>query len=165
MQSVKTKITYRRWLEVQKYEKSTINYLLSLLNQANRYLLREGLGWTSEGIKSFANWVRNQGYSLGYQKKLYHGVKRYCSYLRQVEGQEIKVYLPKLKRGDVRRVALSKEELAVLEGWLNRTKEDYWLNQLLWSLFYGCGIRREEALRLELKDLNIQSKFLSSKSD
>ena len=160
MQSVQKQITYLKWLGLQNYKIRSIETLISLVKQVTEHLKKEGLNWTSEGIKSFANWASNEGYSLIYQKHLYWGIRSYCGYLKQVHNQGVKVYLPKLKNYYNRRIALSKKELEIVADWLKKTKKDYWLNQTLWSLFYGCGIRRAEALNLELKDLEIQAKLL-----
>lgn len=153
-------ITYHKWLELQNYKPASIRSLISLVHQAQTYLKRHGLNLTSEQLKSYANWVQNQGYSLVYQKHLYWGVRNYCKYLKQVQGMEIKAYLPKIKSMYKRRAALSKQDLQRIKKWLQKQQKDYWLNQTLWSLFYGCGLRRTEALNLKLTDLQISQKLL-----
>ncbi|WP_052600287.1 tyrosine-type recombinase/integrase [Aureispira sp. CCB-QB1] len=157
---MKKTIAYLKWLELQNYKIRSIETLISLVKQVEEYLKRAGLNWTSEGLKSFANWAANQGYSLIYQKHLHWGIRSYCSYLKQVHHQEIRVYLPKLKNYYNRRIALDKNQLEIIVDWLEKTKQDYWLNQTLWSLFYGCGIRRAEALNLEINNLKVQAKLL-----
>jgi integrase/recombinase XerD len=157
-------ITYLKWLELQNYKERSIQTLISLQKQVENYLYREGFYFSTESLKSFSDWTANQGYSAVYQQQLQWGVLTYLSYLKQVQGLKIKVYLPKIKRQRNRRKALSKEQLNSIEKWLQEVSKDYCLHQLLWSLFYGCGLRRTEAINLQLKDINIKDKLLHIKT-
>lgn len=161
---MENKITYHKWLELQNYKKRSIQTLISLQKQVQNYLEQEGLFLSAESLKSFSHWASNQGYSLMYQQQLQWGILTSCSYLKQVQGLKIKVYLPKIKRQNNRRKALTKEQLRIVENWLQQVSKDYYLHQLLWSLFYGCGLRRTEALNLQLKDINIKEKLLYVKT-
>lgn len=154
-------ITYLKWLELQNYKYRSIQTLISLKNQLENYLNKEALELSTEHLKHFASWVSNQGYSLVYQRQLYWGVWVYCRYLKQVEGIKIQAYLHKIKQVDNRRKALNETQLKGIATWLKKEPQNYWLNQALWALFYGCGLRRTEALNLEKKDLNISQKLLS----
>ncbi len=157
-------ITYLKWLELQNYKYRSIQTLISLKNQVQNYLHQEGFLLSTESLKLFSHWAANQGYSLVYQQQLQWGILTYLSYLKQVQGLKIKVYLPKIKKQRNRRKALSKEQLSSIEKWLKEVSKDYYLHQLLWSLFYGCGLRRTEAMNLQLKDINIKDKLLHIKT-
>lgn len=160
-------ISYKKWLEVQGYRPRSIQTLLILQHQVDKHLSKQGLPFNSAGIKSFVYWLREEGYSSKYQSHLYWGIRTYCSYLNQIGQVKIKAYLPKVKQEDSRRQALSSEAMKVLSSWLSNQKEgskDYWLQQSLWSLFYGGGLRRTEALNLKLSDLRINAKLLHVKT-
>lgn len=160
-------IRYEKWLELQHYRPRSIQTLLSLQHQVEKHLSKQGLTFNSAGIKSFVYWLSEEGYSNKYQCHLHWGIRTYCSYLHQIGTGKIAAYLPKLKQGDNRRQALSSAALKVLSSWLSNQKEgskDYWLHQSLWSLFYGSGLRRTEALNLELSDLRISHQLLYVKT-
>ena len=154
-------ITYLKWLELQNYKHRSIQTLISLKNQLENYLNEQALELSTEHLKHFASWASDQGYSLVYQRQLHWGVWVYCRYLKQVQGLKIQAYLSKIKQVDNRRKALNETQLKTIATWLKKEQKNYWLNQALWTLFYGCGLWRTEALNLELKDLNISQKLLS----
>ena len=157
---MKNSISYARWLELQKYKYRSIQTLKSLQTQVHNYLKKKDKGISSESLKSFAYWASKEGYSRVYQKQLHWGIWVYCQYLKQVRGLKILPSLPRIKLEENRREALTKKQLKRISDWLSQKQPDYWLNQSLWSLFYGCGLRRTEALNLKLSNLVISEKLL-----
>ena len=158
------RISYKSWLELQHYQPRTIQLILGLKVHLNKYLKLSNQVLSKESLKAYSCWLLEQGYSSSYESRLYGGIKIYCLYEAQVNGQDLLPSLPKLIVQNNKRVALSYEELEAIETWLEEQQKDYWLCQSLWSLFYGGGLRRSEAMSLRLSDLNIRAKTLSVKT-
>lgn len=108
---MKKKISYARWLELQKYSLRSQETLLSLVKQLQDYLLKHGLLCNGESIHIFMDWLAKEGYSLAYQKQFNWGIRMYIKYLNQVLGKGIKVHLCKLGKLENGRRALSKKRL------------------------------------------------------
>ena len=149
---------YIDWLRAQKYKPRSIETLLSLKNQMLSYLEKEQLAESPKNLQSFSVWLQNQGYSQSYQSQLLWGLETYFSYLKAVKGLEGKLCLPKIKKVNNRRKALTNKEINQIENWLEKSGDA--LDKLLWALFYGCGLRREEALRLQCSDIQAEAKLL-----
>ena len=149
-------ITYHKWLRLQKYQPSSIRTLKSLAKQAKAHIYN----WNNEAIKSYYHWTTEQGYSSLYLQQIQWGLWSYSQYLAQVHQYKIKLYLPKIKVQKNRRKALSPKEIYQVQEWIEDTQKEKGWNQVLWVLFYGCGLRKSEALKLRLKDVQIQNKLL-----
>ena len=149
---------YIDWLRAQKYRPRSIETLLSLKNKLFSYLEKEGLEENQGSLQSFVVWLQNQGYSQNYQSQLLWGLETYFSYLRKIKNMEGKLRIPKLKKTNNRRKALTDKEIKQIESWLQKSGDA--LDKLLWALFYGCGLRREEALRLRCGDIQAEAKLL-----
>jgi integrase/recombinase XerD len=153
-------INYERWLEVQQYRKTSIKRLLGLAEKSENYWTKEGLQRNELGFKNFLKYCCNQGYSKDYIYQIQWGMQTYCNYLKQVKGQKIKLFLIKQEAKEQSRIALNASALKKVKVWLEQEQADYCLNQLLWSLFYGSGLRRKEALNINLKDIDLRHKVL-----
>ncbi|MGH1339695.1 MAG: tyrosine-type recombinase/integrase [Aureispira sp.] len=154
-------ISYKHWLELQHYRPRSIGTLLSLQENLKAYLKQSKQALNKSNLTAYSHWVQEQGYSSKYEQHLYWGLKSYCLYQEQVFKLELLPALPKIVVQQNIREALSNEALEQIEAWLKGQKQDYWLRQSLWSLFYGAGLRRSEAMSLQLRDLNIKEKTLS----
>ena len=158
---MESNINYKHWLELQHYRPRSIGTLLSLHQNLKEYLKQSKQELSKTSLTAYSHWVRDQGYSSKYEQHLYWGLKSYCLYQEQVFKLELLPSLPKIVVQQNIREALSNEALEQIEAWLKEQKQDYWLRQSLWSLFYGSGLRRSEAMSLQLRDLNIKEKTLS----
>lgn len=151
-------MTYEDWLKLKKYRLRSLETLLSLQRSLLKYLDDFYLQLNKENLLSYAHYSLEQGYSLRYEKQIQWGLKRYFEYLKMVHGFKGKLMLPKLELSKSRREALKKEELEQLHKWLDKNHSP--LRELLFVLFYGCGLRRSEALGLKIKDVKPSRKLL-----
>ncbi len=160
-------VNFEDWLQIQHYRPSTQKTLKSLHQRLKNYLNQAGQSLNQKALMGFVHWVLAQGYSQGYQYQLYWAVQRYLDYLLQVKAEKLKLHLPKLKRKESqRRKALNVQELLLIENWLTQEKSSPTnsLDQLLWQLFYGLGLRRTEVCKLKLIDVQYRQKLLKVKS-
>jgi site-specific recombinase XerD len=158
---MKERINYADWLQSQRYEPTSIQRLLSIQGKAMDYIIQGGLRLNSEALKSFVRACDEAGYSGAYRRQIHWAVTIYGQYLKAVQGKSIKLQLPKLQVNTHRRKALPASAIAHLEKWLSEQQKDYWLKQCLWCLFYGAGLRRKEALNLQLKNFDLGHRLLS----
>ena len=155
-------LSYERWLELKKYRKSSLVRMRIIQAHLLRYLKKEELSLSKSSLLSYAYWVLDQGYSEGYVSKLYSNIRQYYKYLKQIHNWSGYLELPKIQCELVRRVALSIEEKEEVVNWLSSNETP--LRSLLWSLFYGCGLRKGELLNLSISDVYYRSKYLKVKS-
>jgi len=153
-----TPLSYEKWLMLKKYRPRSISTLLSLYNSYVKYLLVNDLLVNKLSLESYAAWSREQGYSDRYISQIHWGLKTYYVYLKQVRGYKGHLYLTKLDYERVRRVALNVKELTEIKSWLSENSSS--LREVLWLLFYGCGLRRSEVLRLRLSDVQVRTQCL-----
>ena len=159
--NMQERINYETWLASQRYEQASIQSLLSIQGKAMDYVIRQGLRLNSAALRSFVQACDQAGYSGAYRRQIYWAVTIYGQYLQAVQGKPIRLQLPRLRVIPNRRQALPAAAIAHLERWLSKEQKDYWLKQCLWCLFYGSGLRRKEALNLQLKDFDIKRRLLS----
>ena len=140
---------------------------MSIKRHLEKYLNERRAKVDRENLQRYSQWALSKGYSSKYEHQLHWGLKHYVYYLEQVHGVGIELYLPRLCADSAVRPALDIEELKRVSSWLLQIHKDYWLRQSLWALFYGGGLRRSEALGLQLQDLKVkerQLKIRTSKS-
>jgi len=150
---------YTTWLALQHYKPRSLATLESLERHLQGFLREKNLEH-STGLQPYSTWIKAQGYSSKYEQQLYWGLRQYALYLEQVEGRFIPLDLPQSTGAFGVRYALSQPELSRIEQWLESSTQDYWLRQSLWSLFYGSGLRRSEALALKMTDVQIRLSVL-----
>ena len=155
-------LSYKKWLELKKYRPRSISTLLSFAKKTHNYLSSNDLELSMSNLIRYAHWSLEQGYSLRYENHIQWGLKTYYSYLQAVLGWSGALALPKLLPSSNRRKALTGKEMESLKEWL--LANDNELRQVLWLLFYGCGLRRSEVLNLRLLDIKYQSKLVVVRS-
>jgi integrase/recombinase XerD len=153
-------VNYKEWLKLQSYQPTSIQRLLSIQQKAADYLITRGLGIHQTALQHFLQHCQTEGYSNSYLQQIQWALLIYCEYLNKVRGLTIQLQIVKLPKPQQRRTALPPAAIDHLENWLRGEQQDYWLKQTLWSLFYGAGLRRIEALNLQLQDFDARRKLL-----
>jgi integrase/recombinase XerD len=157
---MKKRTNFSQWLELQNYQPTSIQRLLSIQQKAADYLITRGLGIHQTALQHFLQHCQTEGYSGAYLQQIQWALLIYCEYLNKVRGLTIQLQIVKLPKAQQRRIALPPAAIDHLENWLSGEQQDYWLKQTLWSLFYGAGLRRIEALNLQLQDFDTRRKLL-----
>jgi integrase/recombinase XerD len=150
---------------------NTLNYSAGT-NRSCKYGVRDYLIWlenkeiellnsNSETMKIYfeklttqANQKTGSGLSVAYLEKIRSALQLFYSFLRLTQTEKYLVPIfPMLKKVQVEVVILSKEEAQLLLNACDKTllgKRD----KALLSLYYGCGLRRQEATNLNLEDVD-----------
>jgi len=154
---------YRRWLELMNYVRSSIDY--------GPVRLADFLGWmeahgatqvdqiTGSKVRQFFEELAGRKskttgavLSLATQRNYLTTVNRFARYLRQTGQGNIEVPVHFKGQAQKPAVVLTEKEI----GRLYRQCDDSLLgirDRAMLAVFYGCGVRRNEAVHIEVKDV------------
>jgi site-specific recombinase XerD len=154
---------YRRWLQMMNYVQSSIDYGPVRLNNFLEWMaaneVTEIKQISGSKVKQFfeelskrKSQTTGEILSIATLRNYLTTINRFARYLRQTEEGNIEV--PIKFKGQAKKaiVVLSKEEI----NRLYQQCDDSLLgirDRALLAVFYGCGVRRNEAVNIEIKDV------------
>ncbi len=170
--------SFKDWLDVLGYAPSTVYQLPNYIHEFFHYLETQGVSHVKqieschfsdhfESLKTRKNTRKSGGLSNSYLNKHLQGLYKFTAYLRQ-SGRLI---LPSLniewETDDTKEIEyLTQEEIRELY----KATENYNLgtnlehlnarDRAMLTIFYGCGLRRNEGYSLDLSDINWDSRIL-----
>jgi len=170
--------SFGEWLDILGYAPSTVYNLPSHIRELLYYLEQNKIDHITqldnqiikdhyEAIKLRGNQIQGGGLSNGSLNKHLQALHKFTEYLRQ-SGRMI---LPKLpidwERDDTRTIEiLTPEEIQqlykVTYGYNENTKLEL-INardRAILTIFYGCGLRRNEGYHLDVSDIDYDRKIL-----
>jgi len=170
--------SFREWLDILGYAPSTIyglpNHIRELfywmeqngktqINQIDVPLIKKYY----EQLKTRSNQRRGGGLSNSYLNKHLQALYKFTEYLRQ-NGRLILPYLNiEWETNDTKEIHwLTQEEIKelykVTYGYNENTRLESFnaRDRAILTIFYGCGLRRNEGYHLDLSDINFDRKIL-----
>ena len=175
--------SFEEWLDVQGYAESTVYRLPPHVRELLHYLEAQGISHIKEltikdieqyyqQLKERSNQRRGGGLSNGHLNKHIQALRRFTEYLRKVGRLEIPE--PKLENEETESkiIYLTVEEINHLfkatyqksEKKLNATEAVIEAIQArdraMLAIFYGCGLRRNEGVCLDVGDINFDRSIL-----
>lgn len=169
---------FGEWLDVQGYAAGTIKSMPSIVREFLHHV--EASGCTrinflkSEHIRSYyahitsrANERRGGGLSNNYITKHIQTLEKFMQYLHHRGVQElpsIGIKPPKVQRPPI--VVLSKEDVGELfkacgpQDGEAKAEAVRARDRAMLAVFYGCGLRRNEAANLRLDDLDLEARTI-----
>ncbi|MBL4651912.1 MAG: tyrosine-type recombinase/integrase [Flavobacteriales bacterium] len=170
--------SFREWLDILGYAPSTIyglpNHIREMfhwmeqqektqINQIDKSLIKEYY----EQLKTRGNQRRGGGLSNSYLNKHLQALYKFSEYLRQ-SGRLILPYLGIEWEADDTKVIhwLTQEEIKelykVTYGYNENTRFESFnaRDRAILTIFYGCGLRRNEGYHLDLSDINFDRQIL-----
>ena len=172
--------SFQEWLDVQGYSKSTVYNLPNHIREFLFYLEQKGLksikiledkhikGYYTK-LQSRANERRGGGISAAHLNKHIQALKRFLEYLNRVGRLELGAVNIHNEPTDSKVVWLTEDEIQEL------FKATYFSNEYnykqdseafgsrdraLLSIFYGCGLRRNEGVHLNISDIDFDRSVL-----
>ena len=158
------------YLQTRGYSKSTCQNLPNHIKEFLHYLECQEIYALGEidhhQIQSFVDYLQNrqsirQGGSLSSASlnKYIQACKRFGAYLQEVHQLSVSFPLRRFKINYIPKEILSLEEISALYAacGLNGIGQR---DRAMLSLYYGCGLRREEGERLNLEDFQAERKLL-----
>ena len=170
--------SFREWLDILGYASSTVyslpNHIRELfywmeqqektnLNQITRPLIKEYY----KQLKERPNQRLGGGLSNAYLNKHLQALYKFTDYLRQSGKLEIPYLGIKWENDDTREIEyLTQSEIKELYKQTYGYNESTHLepfnarDRAILTIFYGCGVRRNEGYHLDLSDINFDLKIL-----
>ena len=175
--------SFREWLDILGYAPSTVYQLPNYVHEFFHYLEQKGITEIQQidnpdfiahfdQLKSRGNTRRGGGLSNNYLNKHLQGLYKFAEYLRKSGRLE----LPKLnidwENDDTRVIEfLTQQEIKALykasrrpaankRAANKRVEELGSRDRAMLTVFYGCGLRRNEGHHLDLRDVNFDRLIL-----
>lgn len=167
---IRLEYSFREWLGVLGYAETSVygmpNYIREFLSWLEGKEITDVENITPELIDEYFETLRNRvnlrregGLSNNYISKHLQAVKRFSTYLRQTDqgGFLVEVKTPKQER-NIKDV-LTLHEMQLL---FDATEDDVFglRDRVLLSIYYGCGLRRNEGIQLDVSDILFDRKML-----
>jgi len=165
--------SFKQWLDILGYAPSTVYKLPNILREFFNWLERKNLRHVkeikTEHIKQYYNYTKqraNTRFGGGLSNASINDQRRtlylFTDYLRQSGRYEIPfIKIPSLKDRKEKLNTLTPEEVKQLFEATHIKDSSNWDTEIairdraLLTMFYGCGLRRNEAKHLNLEDINL----------
>ena len=150
---------FKRWMGQKRYSINTINTYESMLLLFFRFQHpREVNTITEKDIIRFnTDYIMANSYSCTYQNQAINAIKLF--YRNQTNSQLIPEDLERPKKSRKLPDVLSLEEVKIILGLTANLK-----HRTLLSLLYACGLRIGEALKLKVRDIDKERRFMHVRS-
>lgn len=169
---------YREWLDILGYNPQTLEHLPAIIREFFHYLESQKINHITDlkpkHYKSYFNHVssrrnlrRGGGLSNNYLNKHIQSLEKFCEFLQHQGTQNIPpVNLRQLKLIKTDIMILSEEEIKTLYKVASQ-EESRPIHAALQSrdramltVFYSCGLRRNEGVSLTVNDINFERRLL-----
>ncbi len=175
-------IAFKQWLDVLGYAETTVYNLPNHIREFLKYLECQGVEHitelTQQDFKNYfeelqhrSNAKRGGGLSNAYLNKHLQALYKFSDYLRK----NARVSLPFLdiKWGESQTQTTEVLTVEEIKELYKSTQKDYpnkhksavlqARDKAMLSIFYGCGLRRNEAVKLDVSDINWERSILHVK--
>lgn len=172
---------FKEWLDILGYSKSTVYQLPNYARELFYYLESKGINHINQvstnDIENYyhhlqrrANKRQGGGLSGNYLNKHIQGITKLLDYLRQVGRKAIEA--PQLRREEASKKHIEIISEAEIQALLKATEDHkperkfeqlQWRDKAMLSLFYSCGLRRNEAVQMNVGDINFDKQVLHIK--
>lgn len=176
--------SYKEWLDIMGYASSGVYYMPLHVRELLHYL--EGIGVNNikelehqhvqqyyNNLKERSNQRREGGLSNNHLNKHLQALKKFTEYLRQVGRADVKLNLHNEENDSASIEVLKREEVELLfkatykkPERITRSFNDEQQEALqsrdraMLAVYYGCGLRRNEGVCLDVSDINFEGALL-----
>ena len=170
--------SFSEWLDVLGYAPSTVYQLPNYVHEFLHYLESEGIKQIKQvevkhfkahylHLKTRSNTRHGGGLSNNYLNKHLQGLYKFAEYLRQSGRHTLGNLNMDWEADDTRHIEfLTQDEIQELyratHGYNEGTPLEVFnaRDRAMLSIFYGCGLRRNEGYNLDLSDINFDRAIL-----
>lgn len=165
---------YQRYLYTRGYARSTCYNLPHHVREFLHFLENKGIPALAQvettDLEAFLAYLENRHHtrlggalSAGHLNKYLQALKRFAAYLDEVEGLLLRLPVLAYKQSRVPKLLLTQAEVEALYAACSRDALGQ-RDRAMLSLYYGCGLRREEGERLNLADFQAERNLLYVKA-
>lgn len=167
---------YATWLSILGYSESTVKNWPVHVRELLHYLESKNITHITktkpETIKSFINYLqirsnktRGGGLSNNHIKTTLNGINNFARYLYLSGQYELEITAIKYSHSIEEPEHLSLDEIkamyeATFNAERNNTKAVGQRDRAIIAIYYGCGLRRDEGMRLDITDINLEKRLL-----
>lgn len=175
--------SFTEWLEVQGYASSTVYYLPLHVRELLHYLETQGVNNIKqlkttqieqyyEVLKERSNQRRGGGLSNAHLNKHLQALRRFTEYLRKVGRLDLPTPNLSQEETEGKLIYLTVDEIKQLFKATDRLPERkpntnqqvieaiQARDRAMLAIFYGCGLRRNEGVNLDVGDINFDRSLL-----
>ena len=170
--------SFKEWLDILGYAPSTVYQLPNYIHEFFHYLENEGISHLEQveikhfqehfnRLKSRVNTRRGGGLSNAYLNKHLQGFYKFTDYLRQSGRMTFPHLNLEWEADDTKHIeTITQQEIQELykatEGYNEGTILEPFnaRDRAMLSIFYACGLRRNEGYHLDLSDINFDRQIL-----
>lgn len=176
--------SFKEWLDILGYAESTVYSMPHYVREYLHHLEQEGKTQVNQienktikahyrRLKQRSNRRRGGGLSNNYLNKHLQALQKFSDYLRQSGRLSLpKLHIPQEEEDHQIKYVLTQEEITQLykacEQYPNpRYNQPVWLNDVLalrdkamLTILYSCGLRRNEAVHLDISDIQYDKNYI-----
>jgi integrase/recombinase XerD len=176
--------SFREWLDVLGYAPTTVYSMPHYVREFLHYLEQQGNHQINQienkhikqyyrELKQRSNTRKGGGLSNSYLNKHIQALQKFSDYLRQSGRLQIpKLHITTEEEDHQIKYVLTQEEIhqlyeAAAQYAPPKERVAPWANEALalrdkamLSIFYGCGLRRNEAVHLDISDIHADKKYI-----
>ena len=160
--------SYGQWLDILGYAESTVYNLPNHLQEFFHYLEQKGIGNINhitarttreyyDHLKERGNERRNGALSKSYLNKHQQALKKFKEYLQHHNHKGIHLHLKSERQPTEEKLnILTQEEIKEMFTACNYSHDDKHFrlrDKAILAVVYSCGLRRNEAVHLDVKDV------------
>jgi len=164
-------ISFREWLSVLGYAETTVYNLPNLLREFFHYLEQNEVCFIDQVspkvvsdyfvyLSHRANKQRSGGLSASHLNKHIQSLKKFSEYVQQSHQILLPIMIKPFVLEQKQMVVLSKTEIALL--YESAAVHPYlkWRDWAMLEVYYACGLRRREGVKLNVEDVDLFKKRL-----
>jgi len=163
--------SYKQWLHVLNYATTTVNnlpvhakeflhYLETTGTRSITELTQEQVNKFIEHIKSRSNQRTSGGLSICSINKIILSIILFIKFLNNTSVIALTLNIKRFPVPQVHCSVLNKEEVQKLYLSAETDKKEEVRDKAILTILYACGLRKNEAEQLKVKDINTRTKFL-----
>lgn len=176
--------SFKEWLEVLGYAETTVYSMPHYIREFLHYLEENGKTQINQienkiikeyyrELKTRSNTRQGGGLSNGYLNKHLQALQKFSDYLRQSGRLQLpKLYISTEEDDHKIKDVLTQEEIGQLYKAIVQYPEVHknlapWMYEALalrdkamLTIFYGCGLRRNEAVHLDISDIQAEKNYI-----
>lgn len=161
---------FRDWLSLMNYDESSVRYapvrLVEFLNWMEKNGAKSIEEMSADRVSLFFEYLgkrksktSGEVLSLATRRNYLRTVKRFARYLHTSEQGHIEVSVSFKEKEEKQIVVLSRSEVELL---YEKTSDDLFglRDRAMLSVYYGCGLRKNEGVHLHIEDVLVDRKLL-----